>query len=345
MGDIYDAVTAILGYDPLTGDTLSNWKRGLALAAALLPFIAASHLRAANTALDGLGDLAHLANRACSFDEDTPVATADGPIPIAEIDIGDQVLAYDEATGATAYYTVTATMSHMDPVVVTLTIDGEQIETTPEHPFYAAVSAPWLAVGQTAWRWTPAAELEAGDRVYQSDGTTGVVQALVVEAAPQLMYNMTVAQAHTYAVGDGQWVVHNSCNWLRGGKSSDRIGNILAKDAQFFWNQLPRGHKTVIAVAQGGDHKIVTAFIGASDDALKTLEKFASQRGAKYIAPFEDPSIWGSGHAEQVAYNYFRQYFSNATDLRIGVSHPDGPCGRYCRPFFSRENFFRVFWQ
>ncbi|MEZ4658333.1 MAG: EndoU domain-containing protein [Caldilineaceae bacterium] len=26
------------------------------------------------------------------------------------------------------------------------------------------------------------------------------------------MYNMTVADAHTYAVGDGQWVVHNSCS-------------------------------------------------------------------------------------------------------------------------------------
>ena len=30
-------------------------------------------------------------------------------------------------------------------------------------------------------------------------------------AQPQMMYNMTVATAHTYFVGDGQWLVHNAC--------------------------------------------------------------------------------------------------------------------------------------
>ncbi len=196
-------------------------------------------------------------------------------------------------------------------VLVYLTIDGEELTTTPEHPFLKADG-----------QWTPAGQLEVGNAISRADGEDGTVKAVEFAATPQVMYNMTVADAHTYTVGDGEWVVHNSCNWLRGGKSTDRIGNILAEDAQFFWSRLPRGHKTVVAVAQGGDQKIVTAFIGASDDALASLQKYASQRGAKYVAPFENPAVWGSGHAEQIAYNYLGQYAS--TDLRIAVSHPDG---------------------
>jgi hypothetical protein len=33
---------------------------------------------------------------------------------------------------------------------------------------------------------------------------------------PQVMYNLTVAVAHTFFVGDGQWLVHNMCPVGRG---------------------------------------------------------------------------------------------------------------------------------
>ncbi|MCB0107994.1 MAG: hypothetical protein KDE53_18860 [Caldilineaceae bacterium] len=93
------------------------------------------------------------------------------------------------------------------------------VETTPEHPFYVLASAPlalsfaegWLAVGETVGRWVPAGELAIGDAIRQADGTTGTVQAVEVVAQPQVMYNLTVAQAHTFFVGDGQWLVHNAC--------------------------------------------------------------------------------------------------------------------------------------
>lgn len=67
-------------------------------------------------------------------------------------------------------------------------------------------TAPWLAVGEADGRWTPAGELQVGDQIQQADGTTGVVQAIVFEVTDQLMYNLTVADAHTYVVGDGEWV-------------------------------------------------------------------------------------------------------------------------------------------
>jgi hypothetical protein len=135
--------------------------------------------------------------------------TAEGEVPISAIQVGDLVLAYDEETGETGYYTVTAVMVHIDPTIVYLTIDGETIETTPEHPFYVMESAPWLATGETKGRWVDAGELHVGDAVRQADGTTGMVQAVVVVERSQPMYNLTVAVAHTFFVGEQQWLVHN----------------------------------------------------------------------------------------------------------------------------------------
>lgn len=92
-------------------------------------------------------------------------------------------------------------MTHVDLVVVHLTINGETIATRPEHPFYERETTPSLPVGETAGRWTLAGELKAGDQIQQADGTTGIVQTVVFEATDQLMYNLTVADVHTYVVG------------------------------------------------------------------------------------------------------------------------------------------------
>lgn len=84
-----------------------------------------------------------------SFSADTPVVTPDGEIDIALLDIGDTVLAYNQETGEVGEYTVTATISHMNEDIIHLTIDGELLETTAEHPFYTEDGL-----------WVNAAELE-----------------------------------------------------------------------------------------------------------------------------------------------------------------------------------------
>ena len=119
---------------------------------------------------------------------------------IDDLAIGDSVLAYDEATGVTGSYTVTAVLAHLDPTIVHLTIDSEPIETTPEHPFFVENKG-----------WTPAGYLMLGDQVRQADGSSGVVQGVVVERRSQPMYNLTVTIAHTFFVGAGEWLVHNTC--------------------------------------------------------------------------------------------------------------------------------------
>lgn len=56
---------------------------------------------------DEMAQFIGAARRTCGFEEETPVATDEGSIPIREVDVGDRVLAWNETLGATGYYTVT----------------------------------------------------------------------------------------------------------------------------------------------------------------------------------------------------------------------------------------------
>lgn len=136
-----------------------------------------------------------------SFSADTVVATPDGLIPISQLAVGDEVLAYDEPMGENEYQTIEATWVHLDPLIVHLTIEGETIETTPNHPFYTDAG------------WVEAGDLWVGAAIYTAAGNYGYVQTTELAPHPQPMYDLTVATAHTYFVGDGQWLVHN-CDFL-----------------------------------------------------------------------------------------------------------------------------------
>lgn len=120
--------------------------------------------------------------------------------PISEVGLDELVWAYNEATGEMGWYPVVAVWAHEDPITVYLTIDGEVIETTPEHPFFSADE-----------EWLPAASLQVGSEVRNADWATGTVEAIEFVTESQTMYNFTVENAHTYFVGGGQWLVHNEC--------------------------------------------------------------------------------------------------------------------------------------
>lgn len=93
---------------------------------------------------------------------------------------------------------VTATYAQQHETTLDVTISGEVIHTTDEHPFYV-VERGWVEAGQLA----------ISDAVLAAYGTLGVVEAVTVIPTPQTMYNLTIEWVATYLVGDGQWVVHN----------------------------------------------------------------------------------------------------------------------------------------
>ena len=43
------------------------------------------------------------------------------------------------------------------------------------------------------------------------DGSYGIIQAIRLVVRPAVMYNLTVADAHTFFVGKAGWLVHNAC--------------------------------------------------------------------------------------------------------------------------------------
>ncbi len=143
-----------------------------------------------------------LRRQCASFSAETMVATPDGDKPISEIEVGDVILAYSEATEEVDIYHVSATHTQHHETTLDVTIDGETLHTTDEHPFYV--------VRDNEEQWVQAKHLQADDRVLAADGTLGVVEAIEIVDQPQTMYNLTVSLVATYLVGDGQWVVHNS---------------------------------------------------------------------------------------------------------------------------------------
>ncbi len=143
----------------------------------------------------------NLRRQCASFSADTLIATPEGDKPISEIEVGDVILAYSEATEEVDIYHVSATHNQRHDSTLDITIDGETLHTTDEHPFYV--------VRDDEEQWVQAKHLHIGDSVLSGLGETGTVEDIIIIDQPQTMYNLTVALVATYMVGDGQWVVHN----------------------------------------------------------------------------------------------------------------------------------------
>jgi RHS repeat-associated protein len=154
----------------------------------------------------------------CSFSPDTPVATPSGEQPIGSLTVGDQVTAYDPATGKPSTQAVQHVWINHDDDLVDLTLQtqvatqassgqdavtyhpqDENIHTNARHPFLTKERG-WVTVKQ----------LTLGMHVLREDGTTALVVGKQVVPGAADMWNLTVGNLHTYAVGNGQYVVHNT---------------------------------------------------------------------------------------------------------------------------------------
>lgn len=86
--------------------------------------------------------------------------------------------------------------------MIHLTVNGEEIVCTPEHPFYSPVKG-----------WTAASKLRAGDVLVTVNGEYVILEKIQHELleSPKTTYNFEVAGFHTYYVGNTSLLVHNSC--------------------------------------------------------------------------------------------------------------------------------------
>lgn len=141
---------------------------------------------------------------ACSFSGETLVLMANGSKRrISRVRVGDRVVATDPLTGRRTPRKVTRVWVHQDQIV-RLTVNGDLIATTKDHPFWDA----------TERAWKPAERLDAGDQVLSADGRYARVGGLInYGSSPERpAYNLTVEGVHTYHVGRLALLVHNVCN-------------------------------------------------------------------------------------------------------------------------------------
>ncbi|MFI9274555.1 polymorphic toxin-type HINT domain-containing protein [Kitasatospora sp. NPDC052896] len=159
---------------------------------------------------DAASDAGTGTSGACSFTPDTKVLMANGSgKPIDDLIPGDQVEAADPTNGHdTGARTVTDTWINHDDDLVDLELKlkngtTETVHTTSNHPFW----------DDTTHTWVPAGQLTAGHALASPKGEQATVQGIRTRPGVADMYNLTVAQVHTYYVlaGTTPVLVHN-CN-------------------------------------------------------------------------------------------------------------------------------------
>ena len=135
----------------------------------------------------------------------TAILTSSGYVAIENIRAGDMVWASDPETGETELKPVVRTFRNETTELVHVTVNGEEIICTNEHPFYSPVKG-----------WTAACQLRAGDILVLVNGEYVVVEEVQHELLESTVatYNFEVQDFHTYYVGEQSILVHNLCGPL-----------------------------------------------------------------------------------------------------------------------------------
>src|SRR5216684_5153330 len=140
------------------------------------------------------------------------INAARGEQAIGTLHVGQKVWAYNPKTHKMEQEPILHVWINHDNDLVDLTLTtttaaqhgkaatktSETIHTNKKHPFLTKEKG-FLTVGQ----------ITLGMHVLRADGTYGVVTGWKVVPGAEMMYDLEVAQDHTFTVGAEQWVVHN----------------------------------------------------------------------------------------------------------------------------------------
>lgn len=125
----------------------------------------------------------------------TPLRTPDGWRNIEDIVAGALVLARDEfdLEGAVEAKVVEEVFRR-EGLLTRLRINGRDILTTDEHPFFVAGRG-----------WVPCNQLQVGDKLATESGAWVTVEGVEGTGEWATVYNLRVADHHTYFVGCDEW--------------------------------------------------------------------------------------------------------------------------------------------
>ena len=139
-------------------------------------------------------------NMAC-FIAGTLVLTTAGLLAIEKINPGDKVISTDPDTLETSEKTVLETYIRKVDMLVHLVINGEEIVTTDNHPFYVQDRGS-----------VEAGRLLVDDKLVSVNGDDLFVEHVKIEELDTLIdvHNFQVENSHSYFVGQNNIWVHNA---------------------------------------------------------------------------------------------------------------------------------------
>lgn len=127
----------------------------------------------------------------------TPISTDRGEIAIDKIQIGDRVLAKNLATGEIDYKPVLQTTVRQPVPVRTFETNGTRITASSGHHFWVSGEG-----------WKKTRELDARNPIHTVTGMSRVA-SIEDEPAPAPVYNLVVADFHTYFIGKAMVLSHD----------------------------------------------------------------------------------------------------------------------------------------
>ncbi len=122
--------------------------------------------------------------------------------PIEEIEVGDQVWAYDEETGESDWKPVVRLFRNETKEWYHIIVAGEEITCTGGHPFYV--------VGKG---FVKAKDLNTTDKLLLASGQAVSIEKIKIQklVKPEKTYNFEVQNFHTYYVTESNVLAHNKC--------------------------------------------------------------------------------------------------------------------------------------
>ncbi len=208
---------------------------------------------------------------------------------IEDIKEGDYVLACDPDTDDVSYKRVLETYVNETYELIHLTIDHEEITTTPGHPFYVK------DIGLVK-----AGDLVEGAILVDEEGNELHLQTKKWEYLqdPAIVYNFAVEDYHTYYVGYNRVLVHNTCGtedatktFMNGKAGEDELARLYGGEPQAYF-KTSNGRRFVDMLANGVAHE--------SKVGRTSLTNFVKTQVLK------DAELLKNGSVDDVIWHFFK---------------------------------------
>ncbi len=173
-------------------------------------------------------------SKAC-FAAGTPLLTPTGHKPIEQFQVGDLLLSRDEddPAGAVQPKVVEEVFFRLGEIWH-LHVGGQVIRTTGEHPFYVKEQG-----------WVDCQGLSIGDLLLSHDGQWVAVEDLLNTRELETVYNLRIADWHTYFVGATAW---RFSAWAHNAACEVNFGEVLKKQ---LWKEEAGGELSELAFSSG----------------------------------------------------------------------------------------------